>query len=230
AEAKGTNLARALAPRHPTARAAPPAPPPAGGSDWVLDVAGIALSNGAFAYGAPSGKRVAHVDDLAVRGHLRLAHGALALDLATDARGAHLAASGALELTTMRAQAPGLVVRGEGIVLAELLAAAPSSHFGFVLRVEGGGASLAALDGRLTLRVPEGEIAGQTLGPIALSLQATAGRYKLADLQAAFPGLAITGEATATKARVDGRLRVEARDLAATVRALAAPPTAPPDG
>ena len=220
AEKSGTNLARALAPRHPTARAAPPAPSQTGGPGWVVDVAGIALSDGAFAYVGPTGKRVAHIDDLATRGHVRLArdgdkpdaHDVLELDLATDARGAHLAASGALDLTTLRARDPGLIVRGEGIVLAELFAAAPSSHFGFVLKVEGGGPTLAELDGRLTLRVPEGELAGQTLGPIAFSLQAAAGRYQLADLKAAFPGLKITGEATATSTRVDGRLRVEARD------------------
>jgi autotransporter translocation and assembly factor TamB len=238
AEAKGTNLARALAPRRPAAHAAPTASSQSRGPGWVVDVAGIALTDGAFAYGGPSGKRVARLDDLAVRGRVRLApdgaaprpHDILDLDLATDARGAHLVASGSVDLTTLRARDPGLVVRGEGIVLSDLLAAAPSSHFGFVLRVEGGGATLPELDGRVTLRVPEGEIDGQTLGPIAFSLQAAAGAYKLADLQAAFPGVAITGEASATNARVDGRLRVEARDLAATVRSLAPPRGPPPLG
>jgi hypothetical protein len=236
ADGDGNNLARALAPRHPTARPArPEAPAEDAGPGWVVDVGGIAVRDGAFVYSGATGERLAHVAELALRGWVRLApdaasdgHPVLSVDLALDARGAHLAAAGAVDLTTQRTGAQGLVVRGEGIVLSQLLADVPSSHFGFVLRVEGGGTALSNLDGRLTLRVPEGELAGQTLGPMGFYVQAKEGRYQLADLQAALPGLTVTGEATATAAHVDGRLRVEARDLAATARSLAPPRRAPP--
>jgi hypothetical protein len=222
ARSGGSNLSRALAPR---ARPAPPRGAPAssraGGGDWVVDLRQLAIDEGAFTYGGPKGPRQVHVADLSARARLRLAQSLLFVDLATNARGAHVTVKGTVDLATMRARDPGLVVRGEGIVLAELFAAGPPSDFGFELRAEGGGASLSDLDGHLKLTLPRGRIDGQTLGPVGFVVTAARGRYELADLKAALPGLWVSGGAIATAAHVDAHLRVDARDLAATARALA---------
>ena len=199
----------------------------------MVDVAGIALTDGAFAYGRSVGEAGG-----ARRRSRRPAGGCGSGPTARTTSSSSISrstpaartspASGALDLTTMRAPDPGLVVRGEGIVLAELLAAAPSSHFGFMLRVEGGGATLADLDGRLTLRVPGESSPARPWARSRSRSRRPRGGTSWPISQAAFPGLTITGEATATSTRVDGRLRVEARDLAATARSLAPPRRPPP--
>lgn len=223
-ERDGTNLSRALASRPPATPASPPAPPPTrapGGGDWTIALHRLSILDGAFAYGGPSGPRQVHVDDLAARGRLRVARQLLEVDLATEARGAHVRATGAIDLATMQVREPGFSIRGQGIVLADLFAAGPPSRFDFELQARGGGTTLAGLDGTLKLLVPPGRLDGHAFGPVRLDLRAARGRYTLDDLGAVLPGLTITGNGTATATRIDAHLRVDARDLTATVRSLA---------
>jgi len=148
-----------------------------------------------------TGQRVAFASDIAA-GHARI-----------DARGE-------IDLSSLRTGAAGIALHGRDIDLGELWSDAPRSGLAFDLAVHGGGRDLATLDGNLDFSLPPGHLDGHAIGPVQLSARAVRDECQVTSVLATLPGLRITGKGSASRARLDMHLGVEADDLAATAESL----------
>jgi autotransporter translocation and assembly factor TamB len=232
--ARGANLARALAPRHPRAPRLAGAPPLPSGEASALSVAVRSLTVVDGVVDVPSlaaaGARHARVAGIALagRGHYDGTRSLAEGEVEAVFDGGRVEARGEIDLATLRARGAGVTVRGLDLDLARLLpGVGPASDLAFELHVDGGGRDLAGLDGSLLLTVPPSELGGHALGPIRLRARAAGARYEVAELHAALPGMELSGHGTASARDVDAHLRVEASDLGVTAASLA-PPGGPP--
>jgi translocation and assembly module TamB len=106
-DARGLNIARALAPRQP--RPTPPAAGPPKGDDggMTIDLRALAITGGVvdFRSQLPGAERHVHVDDIGVRAALGLAGARFTGDASVTARGGRLDVSGTLDTAAKRGHA-----------------------------------------------------------------------------------------------------------------------------
>ena len=127
-DARGLNLARALAPPHPEAAGPAPADGPAGGGSRIaIDVRALAVTGGVIDYrslsGGPHGPGGArgqethvNVADLSIHGAARLDGDRVSADAAIRVRGGQADARGTFDLRTRRGEATVRAgVRGVGL-------------------------------------------------------------------------------------------------------------------
>jgi translocation and assembly module TamB len=155
---------------------------------------------------------------VAARGHVRRSGPTVTADLAVRAGAGRLRAE--LSMDPAAHQLRGLRLTGKSLDLAALLRDGPRSDLDLSVEAHGSGHDLASLRGELKLEVPPGRLDAMPAGPLRVHALAEPSRYRLVELLAELPGLALRGhgEASARTLRLEGRL--EARDLAATRRAL----------
>jgi translocation and assembly module TamB len=230
ADDQGTNLARALAPRKPAAPE--PRAPDSSPSRTVVDLRKLTLTEGAIDFRSQAGDetRHAHVAELSVDGSLRFdaRQSRAAVEATVDARGAHIAARGELDLHQLRALDPGLTVRARDLDLSALVDGTPASKLAFDLTARGGGRDPAALDGAVDFSMPAGRLDDQTVGPIRLAVQAAGGIFALTDLSIAWPGLAVRAQGTASQAKLDTSASIDLTNLRALAKSLAVWGITPP--
>jgi translocation and assembly module TamB len=136
-DARGLNLLRALAPRHPAPAAASPPGAPARGAERgpAIDVHALSITGGTVDYrssdggdGRDGGSHL-HVADLSVRGAAHVAGPRVAVDAKIRARGGHVEARGAFDTdarsgdANLRAAVRGLALAVDGRVDGGALAA-----------------------------------------------------------------------------------------------------------
>lgn len=145
--------------------------------------------------------------------------GTLQAALTGQAAGAELTLQAGLDLPGDR---PGarLSVTARSIDLAALLGRGPRSALAFALDIEGGGRSVAELEGAVRLRMPPGSLAGEQLGPVRLQARLTGARLVLEELHAALPGATLSGSGSGTSARLRFSLGLRAVALRSAAAAL----------
>ncbi len=123
-DARGLNLARALAPPHPDASGPARSAGPAGGSRIAIDVRALAVTGGVIDYrsfsggqgGARGQETHVNVADLSIHGAARLDGDRVAADAAIRVRGGQADARGTFDLRTRRGEATVRAsVRGVGL-------------------------------------------------------------------------------------------------------------------
>ena len=123
-DARGRNLARALAPPHPDASGPARSVGPAGGSRIAIDVRALAVTGGVIDYrsfsggqgGARGQETHVNVADLSIHGAARLDGDRVAADAAIRVRGGQADARGTFDLRTRRGEATVRAsVRGVGL-------------------------------------------------------------------------------------------------------------------
>jgi translocation and assembly module TamB len=130
--------------------------------------------------------------------------------------------SAAASVDLARWRADGLKVSARRVNLEELVEGALPSDLSLELTGRASGTSLETLDAQVTLDVPQGQLAGERVGPAHVEASAQEGTVQLTALRAALPGLAVTGEGEGTLAAIHLKGRLEATDLQALARAAAA--------
>jgi translocation and assembly module TamB len=168
------------------------------------------------------GRAEAPVRPLAMAVRLDLHKTGQRVEFASDIAAGHarIDARGEIDLSRLRTGTAGIAVHGSDIDLGELWSDAPRSGLEFDLAVHGGGRDLASLDGSLDFSLPPGRLDGHAMGPVQLSARAVRDECQVASLLATLPGLRITGKGSASRARLDMHLGVEADNLAATAESF----------
>ena len=92
-----------------------------------------------------------------------------------------------------------------------------------LLEGNGGGRSLAELAGKINLQIPQGNIDGRVLGPVRVQAGAQRGNLAVDTLEAALPGVSLSGAGKLEAGALSGQARVKARDLGLTARSLRLP-------
>ena len=144
------------------------------------------------------------------------------VSFAVKAAGAawHLDAHGAVDPVRQRVRGLSLVARD--VDLGATVQGLPRSHFSLKLDADGGGKTLADLNGRLDLRVPEGTLDGILVAPSSIRVSATQGHFDIEALRLSLPGLAATASGAASPERLALSLAVKVTDLGSLTRAAAA--------
>ncbi|MEN9800450.1 MAG: hypothetical protein RL653_4147 [Pseudomonadota bacterium] len=141
------------------------------------------------------------------------------LDAGASAGQARVTAAASLDLARFRLEK--LSVKGESVDLSELLAGGPTSNLSLSLEASGHG-NLDTLTGQLALDVLPGTLRKQEVGPVRVRATAKDGQVEVQALEARLPGAAlrVSGRGTARQLALRGDL--DASDLSAVSRAVAA--------
>ena len=145
-----------------------------------------------------------------------------AVSFAMQAAGAawHLDAHGAVD--TERTRVRQLSIVAHDIDLGATVQGLPRSRFSLKIDANGGGTSLADLDGKLDLQVPEGTLDGVLVAPSSIRVSATRGHFAIEALRLSLPGLAARASGTAAPERLALSFSVDVTDLGSLTRAAAA--------
>jgi translocation and assembly module TamB len=130
-----------------------------------------------------------------------------------------LAAHGTGDVTTLRAR--DVAISARDVDLGALVEGLPHSSLSLAVTGRGGGRTLRALDGTLSVAVPPGRLEGASVGPFDVRVEATPGRAVLTQLRLVLPGFAVNGRGELGSARSTLHLDIAAADLARASRALA---------
>jgi translocation and assembly module TamB len=144
---------------------------------------------------------------------------AVSLRLDANAGSARLRIDGDWALAARRTRATTVAIRH--VDLAEL-AGGPPSDVELTLVAEGGGTSLADLDGRVELRAPPSKMGRETMGPVHVLATAANGEVQLADARIHVPGVRLEAGGRGSKERLAVSGTLVADDLAALGRSLGA--------
>jgi len=144
-------------------------------------------------------------------GTVAMAGDLVRVDLNAQAADGTLTAQGALDVDKLTTE--GFTARLRGLDLAKLLGGGPAATLAADLSVKGGGKSLDTLDGQLDFSMPASPIAGQTLGPVEMHVDAKQGRFTLARLRALAPGVTLTADGVATQEDVNLKGQLVAANL-----------------
>jgi translocation and assembly module TamB len=141
------------------------------------------------------------------------------LDAKAAAGQARVTAASTVDLARFRLEK--LSVKGESVDLSELLAGGPASTLSLSLEASGYG-GMDTLTGQLALDVLPGTLRRQEVGPVRVRATAKDGQVEVQSLEARLPGasLRVAGRGTARQLALRGEL--EATDLSAVSRAVAA--------
>jgi len=215
ADARGTNLARAMAPRQERPPRQPRAPAKTSGEGWVLNLEHVELTGGDIAVavspaaGAGAEPRL-HLTALNLLASLRYATGNGSLDLRARLDGeSRVAPIGPLQLAA-DAQARGENLRSalDGTMLGGTI------HVRTMFR----GTRLENADATVAVAIPAFTLAGHTWGPLRIDSVTQAGGVPMVDVALALPGVAFTGKGGGGDGfSFDGKLALN--DLATTARA-----------
>jgi len=216
-DARGSNLARATAPRRePPKRKAEPPRRKTDREGWVVNLTHIEIKGGDVAMAVtPPGTAGAqprlHLAALNFLGNVRYALGNGSLDLAARLDGeSRVAPAGPLQLTA-QAQNRGETLRSQidGVLLGGTI------HERTTLR----GTRLENADGTVAAAIPAFSLAGHTWGPLRIDATTQVGGVPVLDVALALPGIAVSGKGGGSDGfSFDGKLALN--DLAQAARAV----------
>ncbi len=212
---RGTNLARATAPRREHPKREPAPRPKTDREGWVVNLTHIQIKGGDVAMAVtPPGTAGAqprlHLAALNFLGSVRYALGNGSLDFAARLDGeSRMAPVGPLQLTA-QAQIRGEDLRSQidGVLLGGTI------HARAALR----GTRLENAGGTVAVAIPAFSLAGHTWGPLRIDSTGQAGGVPVIDLALDLPGIAVSGKGGGSDGfSFDGKLAL--KDLAQAARA-----------
>lgn len=152
----------------------------------------------------------------------QMARDGAALSFAVKGAGAAWNVDAHGEVDTDRRCVRGLSLVARDVDLGATVQGLPRSHFSLKLDANGGGTSLADLDGKLDLQVPEGTLDGVLVAPSSIRVSATKGHFVIEALRLSLPGLAAKASGAASPERLALSLSANVTDLGSLTRAAAA--------